>query len=187
MLSQLQRELALKQRGLCIWFTGLSGAGKSTLVSKLEPKLVQLGFHTMALDGDALRQGLNSDLGFTPEDRSENIRRTAEVSKLMTQAGLITLVGIISPFQRDRDYARNLIGESNFIEVFVDRSLGDCEKRDIKGLYAMARQGRIPQFTGIDSPYEVPLRPHLHLFTEALSVDECVKRLIDIVEIRQKI
>jgi bifunctional enzyme CysN/CysC len=142
-----------------IWFTGLSGSGKSTLANQLEVELYKQGKHTYLLDGDNIRQGLNKDLGFTDADRIENIRRIAEVAKLMMDAGLIVITAFISPFKREREMARQLIEEENFIEVFVDTPLEICEQRDPKGLYKKAREGKLPNFSGISSPYEAPENP----------------------------
>ncbi|MCL6619007.1 sulfate adenylyltransferase subunit CysN [Thermomonas hydrothermalis] len=157
---------ALKhQTPRCVWFTGLSGAGKSTIANLVDRKLLALGRHAYVLDGDNVRHGLNKDLGFTPEDRVENIRRVAEVAKLMTDAGLIVLVSFISPFRAEREMARSLFEPGEFLEVFVDTPLAEAERRDVKGLYAKARRGELRNFTGIDSPYEPPERPELHLQT----------------------
>lgn len=147
----------------CIWFTGLSGSGKSTLANLLAKRLHTEGRHCYVLDGDNLRQGLNRDLGFTQADRVENTRRVAEVARLMADAGLLVLVSLISPFRADRELARDLFGQGEFIEVFVDTPLSECERRDPKGLYAKARRGELKNFTGIDSPYEAPLTPEIHL------------------------
>jgi len=155
----------------CIWFTGLSGSGKSTIANRVEQKLLASHHHTYALDGDNVRHGLNKDLGFTEADRVENIRRVAEVAKLMVDAGLIVLVSFISPFRSERDMARALFAEGEFVEVFVDTPLELCEQRDVKGLYAKARAGQLPNFTGISSPYEAPLNPELHLHTEQYNID----------------
>ena len=151
----------------CFWFTGLSGSGKSTIANLLEKRLHAQGLHTYILDGDNVRHGLNRDLGFTEVDRVENIRRVAEVAKLMLDAGLVVMVSFISPFRADRDLARSLFAEGEFVEVFVDTSLAECEQRDPKGLYAKARRGELKNFTGIDSPYEPPLAPDIHLQTAA--------------------
>ena len=155
----------------------MSGSGKSTIANALELDLFAQGKRTYILDGDNVRLGLNKDLGFTEADRVENIRRVAEVAKLMADAGLIVMVAFISPYRLDRDMARELMGETEFIEVFVDTPLEDCEKRDVKGLYAKARRGEIPNMTGISSPYEPPLQPEITLKTRDTSVDEAVKRL----------
>ncbi len=150
----------------CIWLTGLSGAGKSTIAQSLEQQLRARGLHTCLLDGDLLRLGLSRDLGFTQADRAENIRRTAEVAKLMRDAGLIVLVALISPLRLERQRARELFAQGEFCEVFVDTPLAECERRDPKGLYAKARRGELKNFTGIDSAYEAPLNPELHLQTD---------------------
>jgi bifunctional enzyme CysN/CysC len=151
------------QKPCCLWFTGLSGAGKSTIADLLDKKLYNLGLHTYVLDGDNVRHGLNRDLGFSDADRAENIRRVAEVARLMVDAGLIVLVSFISPFRAERDMARRLFEEGTFFEIFVNAPLQVCEERDSKGLYAKARKGTIPHFTGISSPYEAPERPELCL------------------------
>jgi bifunctional enzyme CysN/CysC len=163
----------------CLWFTGLSGSGKSTIANVVEKRLHAMGYHTYMLDGDNVRHGLNRDLGFTDEDRVENIRRVAEVSRLMVDAGLIVLVSFISPFRSERNMARRLFENGEFREVFVDTPLEVCAERDPKGLYAKARAGQIKNFTGIDSPYERPEQPELHLQTRGLAVDELAQRVID--------
>lgn len=163
---------ALKaQAPRCIWFTGLSGSGKSTIANRVEQKLLAGHHHTYSLDGDNVRHGLNKDLGFTEADRVENIRRVAEVAKLMVDAGLIVLVSFISPFRSERDMARAMFADGEFVEVFVDTPIELCEQRDVKGLYAKARAGQLPNFTGISSPYEAPLDPELHLYTEQQNID----------------
>src|SRR5699024_5077332 len=167
------------QEPACLWFTGLSGSGKSTIANLVEKRLHAMGYHTVMLDGDNVRHGLNRDLGFTEEDRVENIRRVAEVARLMTHAGLIVLVSFISPFASERRMARKLFGEGEFHEVFVDTPLDVCEKRDVKGLYAKARAGEIANFTGIDSPYEVPEAPEVHLETVGAEADKLAQRVID--------
>ncbi|QIL20499.1 sulfate adenylyltransferase subunit CysN [Thermomonas sp. HDW16] len=166
------------QQPRCLWFTGLSGAGKSTIANLVEKKLLAMGQHTYLLDGDNVRHGLNKDLGFTDEDRVENIRRVAEVAKLMTDAGLIVLVSFISPFRAERQMARSLFGEGEFLEVFVDTPLAEAERRDVKGLYAKARAGQLRNFTGIDSPYEAPEHPELHLQADRSSPVELAEQVI---------
>lgn len=161
-----------------VWFTGLSGSGKSTLANALEKRLVAMGRHTMLLDGDNIRMGLNKDLGFTETDRVENIRRIAEVAKLMNDAGLIVLTAFISPYQRDRENAREIIGE-DFLEVYVSTPVEECERRDVKGLYKKARKGEIPNFTGISSPYEAPETPDVEIDTRELSIEAAVSMIID--------
>ena len=165
----------------CLWFTGLSGAGKSTVANLVEKRLLALGRHTYLLDGDNVRHGLNKDLGFTDEDRVENIRRVAEVAKLMVDAGLVVLVSFISPFRAERRMARDLFAEGEFLEVFVDTPLDVAEKRDAKGLYAKARAGQLRNFTGIDSPYEVPEHPDVVLDTVAESPEALAARLADLI------
>ena len=167
-----------QQTPRCLWFTGLSGAGKSTIANLVEKKLLAMGQHTYLLDGDNVRHGLNKDLGFTDEDRVENIRRVAEVAKLMTDAGLIVLVSFISPFRAEREMARALFAEGEFLEVFVDTPLAEAERRDVKGLYAKARRGELRNFTGIDSPYEAPEQPELHLLAADSSPVELAERVI---------
>ncbi|MDE2984622.1 MAG: adenylyl-sulfate kinase [Gemmatimonadota bacterium] len=164
-----------RQRARCLWLTGLSASGKSTVANLLERRLVAEGRHTYLLDGDNVRHGLNRDLGFTEADRVENIRRVAEVARLMVDAGLIVIVSFISPFRSERDFARGLFEPGDFMEIFVDASVEACARRDPKGLYAKAMRGEIRNFTGVDSPYERPLRPDLRLDTEKLSPDECVE------------
>ncbi len=166
-----------KQKPCVIWFTGLSGSGKSTLANALEAKLVEMGHHTYLLDGDNVRHGLNKDLGFSDTDRIENIRRIGEAAKLFVDAGIIVITAFISPFKSDRQMARNLLGQGEFIEVHVDAPLAVCERRDPKGLYAKARAGQIRQFTGIDSPYEQPESPELRLNTGELDVASCTALL----------
>lgn len=170
---------ALKQQRPCVvWFTGLSAAGKTTIANRLEQRLHASGHHTYLLDGDNLRFGLNRDLGFSNEDRSENIRRAAEVAKLMVDAGLIVLSAFISPFRAERLAARRLLAEHEFIEVYVDTPLDVAERRDPKGLYKRARAGALRNFTGIDSSYEPPLAPEIHLETLSESIDQSVSRIL---------
>ncbi|MEN8215209.1 MAG: adenylyl-sulfate kinase [Pseudomonadota bacterium] len=174
-----QRRSKLNQhRSIMLWFTGLSGAGKSTLAHALEEKLYQMGYHTFVLDGDNVRHGLCGDLGFTNEDRIENIRRISEVAKLFIEAGVIIMTAFISPFRADREKARKLVGE-DFVEIYCDCSLNVCEKRDVKGLYRRARAGEIKEFTGISSPYEEPDKPELVIETGTQSLDECVDQILE--------
>jgi bifunctional enzyme CysN/CysC len=161
-----------------LWFTGLSGAGKSTIANLLERRLSALGYHTYLLDGDNLRHGLNRDLGFTPEARVENVRRVAEVAHLMVDAGLIVLACVISPYRSERSFARGLFIKDEFIEVYVDTPLEECERRDPKGLYQKARSGEISNFTGIDSPYEIPESPDIRLTTAEVSLDAMVEGIL---------
>jgi bifunctional enzyme CysN/CysC len=173
-VDRLARGMALKQKPICLWLTGLSGSGKSTLANLLEVRLHGLGRHTYLLDGDNVRQGLNRDLGFSDSHRTENIRRVAEVAKLMVDAGLITIVAFISPFRDERQMARDLFAPGEFLEIFVDTPLEVCEQRDPKGLYRKARAGLLKNFTGIDSAYEAPEHADLRLATTSASPDELV-------------
>ena len=161
-----------------LWFTGLSGAGKSTIANLVEQRLVELGRHTYLLDGDNVRHGLNRDLGFTQQDRVENVRRVTEVAALMADAGLIVLVAMISPFRAERAQARERLAEAGFLEVFIDTPLDVAESRDIKGLYARARAGELRNFTGVDSPYEPPLQPDIHIDTGALTPVAAAERIV---------
>ena len=178
------RAAANDQKACVLWFTGLSGAGKSTIADRVEQRLHAAGHRTMSLDGDNVRHGLNRDLGFTEADRVENIRRVGEVAKLMVEAGLITLVSFISPFRSERQLARDLLDADAFFEVFVDASLAVCEARDPKGLYKKARAGEIPNFTGVDSPYEPPLSPDLRLAAGDRKVDDLADQVIDMLRAR---
>lgn len=169
---------SLNQRPVIAWFTGLSGAGKSTIANAVDRSLTEAGRHAMVLDGDNLRHGLNRDLGFSPADRAENIRRAAETARLMAEAGLVVIVSLISPFREERAAARRIAGDIPFLEVFIDTSLELCEARDPKGLYDRARAGTIPDFTGITAPYEAPLAPDLTLATDGRSVADSAATLI---------
>ncbi|MDP4590659.1 MAG: sulfate adenylyltransferase subunit CysN [Burkholderiaceae bacterium] len=181
-ITQADRERLNGHKGKVLWFTGLSGSGKSTLANALEVKLHAIGHRTYILDGDNIRQGLSKDLGFTDADRVENIRRIAEVAKLMVDAGMIVMTAFISPFRQERDMAKELIGPENFIEVYVDTSLEVCEQRDVKGLYKKARLGSIPNMTGINSPYEAPTKPDLAMNGTTIDqIDECVNKLLKLI------
>ncbi len=169
------------QRPHCLWLTGLSGSGKSTIANLLEKRLYALGKHTYILDGDNVRHGLNRDLGFTEADRVENIRRVAEVSKLMVDAGLMVIVSFLSPFRSERAFARSLFQNGEFVEIFVDASFEECEKRDTKGLYAKARRGELKNFTGLDSPYEPPESPEIRLDTVSIAPEECVEKVLGFI------
>lgn len=178
-VTRAQRAQQKKQRPVMVWFTGLSGAGKSTVANALESWLYDAGFHSYLLDGDNIRQGLNKDLGFTDKDRVENIRRIGEVGKLLADAGLIALSAFISPFRADRQMVRSLFAPGEFIEVYVATPLDVCEERDPKGLYKKARAGAIRQFTGIDSPYEVPENPELVVDTSKASIEQATLQIVD--------
>lgn len=177
-LERKEREALVGQRGVTIWLTGLSGSGKSTIAVAAERQLVRSKHLAYVLDGDNIRHGLNKNLGFSPEDRTENIRRIGEVSKLFTDAGVIVFSSFISPYRADRDAVRALMEPGDFMEVYVDASLETCEKRDVKGLYRKARAGEIPEFTGISAPYEAPERPELTLDTNRQTVEESVGELV---------
>ena len=177
-IYRTHREQLNRHRSAILWFTGLSGAGKSTLAHAVEDFLHNKGIRTFVLDGDNIRRGLCKDLGFSEEDRNENIRRIGEVSKLMMDAGLIVMTAFISPYRKDRQIARELVEVGDFIEVYCNARLDVCESRDVKGLYRKARAGEIPEFTGITSPYEAPENPEIELHTDSRSVEECVQDVI---------
>ncbi len=177
-VTQQTRAHQKTQQLLVIWFTGLSASGKSTIAGALEQILTQQGYHTYLLDGDNVRHGLCNDSGFSDEDRKEDIRRVGEVAKLNSDAGLITLAAFISPFREDRQIVRDILPEHVFIEVFVDTPIGVCKERDPKGLYAKAERGEIRKFTGIDSPYETPEKPEIHIHSDKVSVAEAVDQLL---------
>ena len=176
--SRENKERLLKQHGLMVWFTGLSGSGKSTLAIALEQRLEKLGILCRILDGDNIRTGINNNLGFSPEDRVENIRRIAEVSKLFVQTGIVTIAAFISPTNEIRKMARNIVGNADFMEIYVSTPLEECEKRDVKGLYAKARKGEIKNFTGISSPFEAPNDADLSINTQGLSVEEAIEKIL---------
>jgi adenylylsulfate kinase len=183
-VSREERFKKLGQKGIVLWFTGLSGSGKSTIACAVESALVNMGKHCYRLDGDNVRHGLNKNLGFSAEDRAENIRRIGEVSKLFADAGIITLTSFISPYIADRNHARELCEEDNltFLEVYVDISLEEAEKRDPKGLYKKARAGEIKGFTGIDDPYEAPEKPEIHLVSHETSLEDEVRMIVEYLE-----
>lgn len=178
-ITRDQRSEQKQQKPCVLWFTGLSGAGKSTVANALESYLFEQGYHSYLLDGDNVRHGLNRDLGFTDTDRVENIRRIGEVSKLFVDAGMIVLTAFISPFRADRDMVRALLGDGEFVEIYVCPSLDVCEQRDPKGLYKKAREGKIPNFTGISSPYEAPEKAEISLNTGDLSLEQCVETIFN--------
>jgi adenylylsulfate kinase len=178
-VTRERREEKNGHRGAVLWFTGLSGSGKSTLAHAVEEVLHQRGCRTFVLDGDNVRHGLCADLGFSTEDRIENIRRIGEVTKLFMEAGVIVLTAFISPYRADRERARDMIGQSDFVEIYCDASLEVCENRDMKGLYKKARAGQIAEFTGISAPYEVPIKADLMINTGSASLDDCVEQVIE--------
>jgi len=175
-----ERRKANGHSSFLIFFTGLSGSGKSTIANALEQKLVEENIKTYTLDGDNVRKGINKDLTFSDEDRSENNRRIGEVANLFVDAGIVVLAAFVAPFEKDRNFIKETVGKENYVEVFVDTSLEECEKRDVKGLYKKARKGEIKDMTGISSPYEVPLRPDIRL-TEKESVEEAVNRIYELI------
>ena len=177
-VERSEREHLLKQKGVVLWFTGLSGSGKSTIANEVSYRLHKMGRLSYILDGDNIRHGLNKDLGFSPEDREENIRRISEVANLFADAGFITITAFISPYQKLRDFCRNLQDENRFYEIYCHASLKTCEMRDPKGLYKKARAGQIKEFTGIDAPYEKPVNPELIIDTENYDVEECAQQVI---------
>lgn len=183
-VTRVRREQQNGHKSVILWFTGLSGAGKSTLAHAVEERLYQLGCRTFVLDGDNVRHGLCGDLGFTDQDRQENIRRIAELAKLMLEAGTIALTAFISPFRAERNLARKLVPHGDFIEIYCSCDLSICEERDVKGLYKKARQGEIKHFTGISSPYEIPEKPELKVDTGKYSLEECVEQVLALLRER---
>lgn len=180
-ITKIEKEKQFGHSSLVVWLTGLSGSGKSTIADHLEQYLFKKGIHTANLDGDLLRTGLNKDLGFSEEDRSENIRRIAEISKILSDNGLVVIAAFVSPFSKDRNLVKKTVGEENFIEIFVQTSIEECERRDVKGLYSKARKGDLKNFTGIDSPYENPINPDLIIDTEKTSIEDSVQLLCTLV------
>jgi adenylylsulfate kinase len=185
-ITKTDREEKQGNKAFLLWFTGLSGSGKSTLANLVEVVLHKQNKSTYVLDGDNIRQGINKDLSFAPEDRSENIRRIAEVSKLMVNAGIITLAAFVSPYLKDRALVKKIVGENNFIEIFVNTSLEECEHRDVKGLYKKARSGEIKNMTGISAPYEAPVKPNLEVVTDGQPIEESVKIILEFINTKLK-
>lgn len=186
-VNKIQRQKLLNQQSLLLWFTGLSGSGKSTIANALEDKLHQEGYKTYALDGDNIRKGINKDLTFSPQDRKENIRRIAEIANLMVDAGLVVLAAFVSPYKKDRENIAGIVGNDNFVEIFVNTSIEECEKRDVKGLYKKARAGEIKDFTGVNAPYEAPENPAVEIITDGLSIEECVLTIYEKIKPKLKI
>ena len=176
-VSVSDRRNSNNHNSFLIWFTGLSGSGKSTIANQLETELFKKGIKTYSLDGDNIRKGINKDLSFSPEDRTENIRRIAEVANLMVDAGLVVLASFVSPYKKDRENIKNVVKDVNFVEVFVNTSLEECEKRDVKGLYKKARAGEIKDMTGLTSPYEAPENPAIEIKTEEETVESAVNKI----------
>lgn len=181
MMSREEKEQFLHQRGLMVWFTGLSGSGKSTVAMSVERELHNRGIFCRILDGDNIRSGINSNLGFSQEDRTENIRRIAEVGKLFVHTGIVTLACFVSPTEDIREMARSIIGPEDFKEVFVSTPLEECERRDVKGLYARARKGEVKNFTGISAPFEAPVHPALSIDTSRLTLEQSTKAVVEMI------
>ncbi|MEO1517190.1 MAG: adenylyl-sulfate kinase [Bacteroidota bacterium] len=182
LLQRNDRELRLQQQSKVLWLTGLSGSGKSTIAQHLERRLHNAGYFAQVLDGDNIRSGINNNLGFSMEDRRENIRRIAEVARLYLHSGIITLNSFISPTREIRDFARSIVGADDFVEIYINAPLEVCEQRDVKGLYQKARKGEIKGFTGIDSPYEAPSEAALEIRTDQLNIDQAVDRIFEYIE-----
>lgn len=180
-VSQSDRRKSNNHTSLLLWFTGLSGSGKSTIANKVEEALFKKGIKTYSLDGDNTRKGVNYDLSFSPEDRTENIRRIAEISNLMIDAGLVVLAAFVSPYKKDRDNIKSIVKDVNFVEIYVNTSIEECERRDVKGLYEKARKGEIKNMTGISAPYEAPEHPNIEIKTELESIDAAVAKIIDYI------
>lgn len=180
-ISLQDRRKQNNHNSFLIWFTGLSGSGKSTIANALEQELYKIGIKTYTLDGDNIRKGLNNDLTFSPEDRKENIRRIAETANLMIDAGLVVLAAFVSPYKKDRENIKNIVKDVNFVEVYINTSIEECERRDVKGLYKKARAGEIKNMTGISAPYEAPEHPDIEIITEKESVKSSVKKIIDFI------
>ncbi len=187
LVSKEDREVLLKQKGLLLWFTGLSGSGKSTIANAVEKFLFDKGFKTYALDGDNVRKGINNNLTFSPDDRKENIRRIAEVANLMLDAGLVVTASFVSPYKIDRENIKNIVGNNTFVEIFVNTPLEECERRDVKGLYAKARRGEILNFTGINAPYEAPDNPDIEIDTTVTSIMDSVELVFNLIENKIKL
>ncbi|MCT4628561.1 adenylyl-sulfate kinase [Winogradskyella sp.] len=186
-ISKNDRRQRNNHNSFLLWFTGLSGSGKSTIANVVEQKLYQKGIKTYSLDGDNIRNGINNDLSFSPKDRTENIRRIAEVSNLMIDAGLVTLAAFVSPYKKDRDNIRTIVKDVNFVEVYVNTSIEECERRDVKGLYKKARAGEIKNMTGISAPYEAPENPDIEIKTEEESVEAAAQRIVDFITLKLKL
>lgn len=178
-VSKEDRATLKKHKPFLMWFTGLSGSGKSTVANAVEQALCKQGVHTYTLDGDNVRKGLNNDLTFAPEDRKENIRRIAEVANLFVDAGIVVLAAFVSPYKKDREMIKNTVKDVNFVEIFVDTPIEECERRDVKGLYAKARQGLIKDFTGVNAPYEAPENPDIRIDTTEVSIEESVELILN--------
>lgn len=180
-IAKLDRNIGNKHKSFLVWFTGLSGSGKSTIANLVEQQLHNKGIKTYTLDGDNIRKGINSDLSFAPEDRTENIRRIAEVANLMVDAGLVVCAAFVSPYRKDRENIKTIVKDVNFVEVYVNTSVEECERRDVKGLYKKARAGKIKNMTGISAPYEAPEHPDVEIETEKESIEDSVSRIMNFI------
>ena len=186
-VSKSDRQASNKHKSFLLWFTGLSGSGKSTIANVVEQELFKLGIKTYILDGDNIRKGINKDLTFVPQDRTENIRRIAETANLMVDAGLVTLAAFVSPYKKDRENIKNIVKSVNFIEVYINTSLEECEQRDVKGLYKKARAGEIKNMTGISAPYEAPENPDIEILTKKKTVEEAVHDIMTYIKPKLKL
>ena len=186
-ISKKDRQASNNHNSFLMWFTGLSGSGKSTIANVVEQELHKQGIKTYTLDGDNIRKGINSDLSFAPEDRTENIRRIAEISNLMVEAGLVVLAAFVSPYKKDRENIRSIVKDVNFVEVFINTSVEECERRDVKGLYKKARAGEIKNMTGISAPYEAPENPDIEIKTEEETIENAVQRIVDYINNKLKL
>lgn len=186
-VSKNDRQKQNKHNSFLIWFTGLSGSGKSTIANALELELFKIGVKTYTLDGDNIRKGINNDLSFSPEHRTENIRRIAEIANLMIDAGLVVLAAFVSPYKKDRENIKSIVKDVNFVEVYINTSIEECERRDVKGLYKKARAGEIKNMTGISAPYEAPEHPDIEIKTENESIEVSVKKIIDKIKPKLKL
>ena len=186
-INKKDRNKLNRHRSFLIWFTGLSGSGKSTIANALEAKLFEKNISTYALDGDNIRKGINKDLTFSAEDRTENIRRIAEISNLFVDAGIVVLAAFVSPYKKDREDIKKIVGLDNFIEIYINTPIEECERRDVKGLYRKARLGEIKDFTGVNAPYEAPDSPDIEINTEQLSVKQSVSKIMKVINQKLKI
>lgn len=186
-ITQEERSKIKRHGAFLLWFTGLSGSGKSTIANAVEHALHQKKIHTYTLDGDNVRKGLNNNLSFSPEDRTENIRRIAEVANLMIDAGLVVLAAFVSPYEKDRKNIIKIVGSTNYVEIFIDTPIEECERRDVKGLYAKARSGEIKDFTGISAPYESPKNPDIRIDTTSMSVEESAEAILKNIKEKLKV
>ncbi len=186
-ISKKDRQITNNHNSFLMWFTGLSGSGKSTIANVVEQELHKQGIKTYTLDGDNIRKGINNDLSFAPEDRTENIRRIAEIANLMVDAGIVVLAAFVSPYKKDRENIRSIVKDVNFVEVFINTSVEECERRDVKGLYKKARAGEIKNMTGISAPYEAPENPDIEIKTEEETIEHAVQRIVEYINTKLKL